>query len=56
VPGEAMAATLRVARSGKPAARATATWSERDPAADRDKLDAFTTGLSRAGTTQWEDR
>lgn len=56
VPGEAMAATLRVARSGKPAARVTATWSERDPAADRDKLDAFTTGLSRAGTTQWEDR
>jgi hypothetical protein len=56
VPGESMAASLRVGRSGKPPAHATATWSERDPAADRDKLDEFTTGLSRAGTNHWEDR
>lgn len=56
VPGESMAASLRVGRAGKPPAHATAKWSERDPAADRDKLDEFTTGLSRAGTNHWEDR
>jgi signal transduction histidine kinase len=53
-PGESMASGLRVARPGRPPAR-TGDWIERDPAADRDKLDEFTTGLSRAGTNQWED-
>jgi signal transduction histidine kinase len=54
VPGESMAPSLRVARPGRLPARA-ANWSDRDPAADRAKLDEFTTGLSRAGTNQWED-
>jgi signal transduction histidine kinase len=54
VPGESLASGLRVARPGRPPVRA-ANWSDRDPAADRAKLDEFTTGLSRAGTDQWED-
>ena len=48
VPGESMAPGLRVAKPGRPPARMTTKWQERDPAADRTKLDEYMTGLSRA--------
>ncbi|HEY7593852.1 MAG TPA: nitrate- and nitrite sensing domain-containing protein [Actinophytocola sp.] len=50
VPGESMAPGLRVGKPGKPPSRVTSEWRERDPEADRMKLDDFTSGLSRAGT------
>ncbi|MGH3763288.1 sensor histidine kinase [Actinophytocola sp.] len=49
VPGESMAPGLRVANPGRPPARVSTRWQERDPTADRAKLDEFTHGLSRAG-------
>jgi hypothetical protein len=45
-----MAPGLRVAKPGRPPARVSTKWRERDAAADRNKLDEFTTGLSRANS------
>jgi signal transduction histidine kinase len=50
VPGENMAPGLRVAKPGRPPARVSTRWRQRDPAADRSNLDDFTTGLSRASS------
>ncbi|MGH3877452.1 MAG: nitrate- and nitrite sensing domain-containing protein [Actinophytocola sp.] len=50
VPGESMAPGLRIAKPGRPPARVSTKWRERDPDADRTKLDQFTMGLSRAGS------
>jgi signal transduction histidine kinase len=49
-PGAHMAPGLRVAKPGRPPARVSTKWRERDAAADRSKLDEFTTGLSRANS------
>jgi hypothetical protein len=50
VPGAHMAPGLRVPTPDRPPARVGNKWRERDPAADRSKLDDFTTGLSRANS------
>jgi signal transduction histidine kinase len=51
VPGSNMAAGLHKSTPNRLLARPDPTWRQRDPEADRAKLDGFMSGLSRAAAT-----